>query len=469
MKIKHLTVFVSLFLLSPIIAACSPAAPTAPAEPAANTEAASEPQADSATETTAATEAEATANLVIAPETLGQLRQFWTAEFIGDPDADPGCEWQLESCTYLSSITDYAFSPDGSTLAVGVCLGIPTSDRNQQERDIWGCEGESAIILFDSITGEETMRLAPSALPKALAFHPDGTVLAAGLANSDIEIWDLATSELINTLPGTVQFTGAYPVAFALDGGRLLSGSGPGRVTDSPSGRTVVGANISVWDWQASELVTTIDRVVGIGISPDGSELATNTVGNEDGDTVRIYDLTQEGIYAEFAPEGQFRPDHFYFNPINGWMATTEDFPDSVVANFWDPQSYELVDSFAFDEGFDERGFLYDLNSGGFTADGYFLLVQNGPTAELQTDASGVELEECGFALADSEANQIYFVSDPMTFDECNANYIIYGTRTLIPSPDGRFIAGEGGWGSLRLWGIDPSLPAVEPACYGDC
>jgi hypothetical protein len=466
-KIKLLALPASLTVLSLIISACSPAAPAAPAQTAANTEAAGATQ-ETATAEPAAIETPAP-NLVIAPETLGQLRQFWSSELVGDPDADPGCEWQLTPCTYISAMTDYAFSPDGNTLAVAVCDGVRVSDRNQEEHDIWGCEGANAIVLFDSETGEETGRLTPAALPLSLAFHPDEAILVAGLANSDIEIWDLANSVLALTLPGPVKFTGAYPVAFALNGERLVSATGPGRVTNTPNGRTVVGADVSVWDWRSAELVTTIEDVVGVSISPDGRSLATNTVGNEDGDTVRIYDLTQEDTYSEFVPGDQFRPEHIYFDPNNGWIATVEEAIDAIVANFWDPQSYELFDSFAFDESFDERGFLYDLNSGGFTPDGYFLLTENGPTAELQTDANGVELEECGFALADIEADQIYYVSDPMTFDECDAAYVIYGNKSLILSQDGRYVAGEGGWGVLHVWGIDPSLPPVEPACYGDC
>ena len=128
-----------------------------------------------------------------------------------------------------------------------------------------------------------------------------------------------------------------------------------------------------------------------------------------------------------------------------------------------------MVDSFAWDEGFEERGFLYDLNSGGFTADGYFLLGQEGPSAGPETNANGEELEECSFALFDIQAHQIYFVSNPMTSEECNTTYVYSGTRTLVLSPDGRFIAGEAGDGVLKLWGIDADLPTVEPACHWDC
>lgn len=470
MKTKFQTILGVLFVFSLIISACSPAsqgqATAADRQAAGNTEA-------NATEVPTATATEEPANLVIGLDTLSQLHQFWKVEFVGDPDAEYGCEWQMLPCTYVSSITAYAFSPDGNTLAVGVCLGVRTVDRTQKDADIWGCTGESAVILYDSITGNERGRLATAALPFSIAFHPDGATLAIGLGSSDIEIWDLSRNDLVSTLPGTEKHVGAYPLTFVLNGSQLLAGSGPGQVTISATtGRSLVGGSISVWDWRASEILKTIVGVYGISITPDGGSLVTHTVNNPDGilsDTVRVYDLNNLDNFTEFLPEGQIQPSNIYINPRNGWIATVESGFDANLANFWDPQSYELVDSFAWDEGFDERGFLYDLKSGGFTSDGYFLLGQEGPSAGPATDDNGQELEECSFALADIQANQIYFVSDPMTPEECNANYVYAGTRTLVLSPDGRFIAGESGNGVLKLWGIDASLPALEPACYGEC
>ncbi len=472
MKIKFQTILASSFALTLVISACRQAAATDLPATAASTQGASNTET-SVTETPTATATEEPANLVISRETLGQLRQFWSAELVGDPDAESGCEWNMQPCTYMSQITDYAFSPDGNTLAVSLCLGARTVDRNHPNGEIWGCTDESAIILYDSASGEERGQLTPADLPLAVAFHPDGSMLAVGLVNSDIEIWDLTRGQLSATLPGPDPLTDAYPVAFVLNGSQLLAGSGPGQVTISATtGRRLAGGSISVWDWQSSEILKMIVGVYGISITPDGGSFVTHTVNNPDGilsDTVRIYDLADLDIFSEFLPEGQIQPSNIYISPRNGWIATVESGIDATLANFWDPQSYELVDSFAWDEGFDERGFLYDLNSGGFTADGYFLLSQDGPTAGAQTDSNGQELEECGFALADVEANQIYFVSNPMTFEECDATYVIGGRRTLVLSPDGRFIAGEGGDGVLKLWGIDASLPAVEPACYGDC
>src|SRR3989304_9521467 len=164
-------------LLCILLAACPPppsaATPTGaqPADVAAEDTATSEPEAV-ATVAPAATATEEQANRVIAPETLGQLRFFWNAEFPGEintSDVNIGCDPGQEICTFQTSITNYAFSPDGNNLAVGVCEGLRTVDQTNRNKDFFGCTGERVIILYDSITGKERGRLAPAALPLSLA------------------------------------------------------------------------------------------------------------------------------------------------------------------------------------------------------------------------------------------------------------------------------------------------------------
>jgi len=122
-------------------------------------------------------------------------------------------------------------------------------------------------------------------------------------------------------------------------------------------------------------------------------------------------------------------------------------------------------------------GVLYGLNSGGFTPDGYFLLTRYGKLSapEAQPAATGLSepLYACGFALADMESDQTFF-SPPMLYDECTGPKYMYdmGIREFTQqylSPDGRFIAADDGFGNLRLWGIDSSLPVIPPQCSGEC
>jgi WD40 repeat protein len=469
-KIKIQTLIASFILLSMIISACSPASQgqATTAESSTNTEEAVGAAQETATVEPAAADEAEPANLVIAPETLGQLRFFWNAEFPGEvstSDTNIGCTPELETCTLPTNITAYAFSPDGNTLAVGVCEGLRTEDRSKENSDFFACSGESSIILYDSLTGEERGRLNPAALPLSLAFHPDGTILAAGLANSDIELWDVLNGEVSTTLSGSPRFVGIERLAFALDGNLLISSF-------------VSAFQLSVWDWRSAESPTLIDRTRAFGVSPDGRSLVTTSFGSQVGDAarVRIYDLTQLDQFTEIALEDeQLPPLYFAFNPTNGWISGTEG-KFAVVADFWDTASLSLVAGLQSGQENEVTGMYYDLNSGGFTLDGYFVLNRVGEllAPEAQPEATGLDeiLWECGFALADVEMNQVFYISHPMRYSECiGPEYMHFDflIEPLILSPDGRFIAGENGSGSLRLWGIDPSLPAVEPACYGDC
>jgi WD40 repeat protein len=457
-----------LVLLALVISACSPAAPLASTEAEVNTVAARDTEVpEAATEAPAATETQE-ANLRITPDTLGQLRFFWGAEFPGEintSDNVVGCTADLGPCTKQSNITSYAFSPDGNSLAVGVCEGLITEDRSKDNSDFFACSGESAVILYDSLSGEERGRLITAVLPLSLAYHPDGTLLATGLANSDIEIWDLANEEVSKTLVGTPRFVGIERLAFTPDGNQLLSGFGG-------------GFQLSLWDWRSSDAPTLINRTRAFGISPDGQSLVTTSFGDQAGDLarIRIYELSQLDHFIEIPLDlTQTPPFYFSFDPISGWISTTEaDFP--VQVNFWDPASQSLAASVESIQEFEQTGMYYDLNSGGFTADGYFMLNRSGEllAAEAQPEATGQDeiLWECGFALMDVERNQLFYVNHPMPYEDCSTSpyvYLVFLNEPLILSPDGRFIAGDDGFGALHVWGIDPSMPAVEPACYGDC
>jgi len=401
------------------------------------------------------------ASLAITPATLGQLRLRWNINFPGDFNIDPSCDSKVQECHLYTNISSYAFSQDGNILAVAVCLSTRTEDKSKPDQNVWGCTGESAIILFNSATGEERGRLVPAVLPLSLAFNPEGTFLAAGLANSDIELWDMSSNKRSGVLKGGPKYVGAYPLAFSPDGNLLISGG---------------GFQLQLWNWRTSVLLKTIDRVIGIGISPDGLSLVTLHLVNEP-DAIRVYDLGQNDRFYEIHLAGQYGPTEFSFNPQNGWMSSVEVGSNSYLVNFWNLGSKSLAATFDFKRDYDRFGVIYSLNSGGFTPDGYFLLSRYGKLTapEAQPAATGLSgpLWACGFALADMESGQTFF-SPPMLYDECTGPQYMYdmGSRGIQPqilSPDGRFIAADDGYGNLRLWGVDSSLPAIPPECSGGC
>ena len=142
------------------------------------------------------------------------------------------------SFPYSLPLLCMAVSPDGKTVAYSDNTGT----------HVW-----------DVATGKRTATLRgkpgkgePGAL--ALAYRPDGKVLAVGSADrkgAEVRLHDLATgkSTQLKLLRGPVS------LAFSADGALLI--------TVAP------GTNITVWDPQTGKAVTTLPGLLGQGGSPD--------------------------------------------------------------------------------------------------------------------------------------------------------------------------------------------------------
>lgn len=468
---RNLLIIVGSILAGLVLSACGPQSPTA--VETVSTGSTSIPTTSLPTGTREATKTPVAStqtllytvepdSLLITPATLGQLRLRWNVSFPGDYDRDLSCYSGEQACHFWTNITSYAFSRDGNSLAAAVCLGTRFEDKSKPDQDYGGCTGESTIILFDSATGQERGQLVPAVLPLSLAFHPLGTYLAAGLANSDIELWDLSSRERSGVLTGSPKYFGTSYLAFSPDGNLLVSGG---------------GRQLQVWDWRSSEHLKMIERVYGIGISLDSRRLVTfNSIDDPSVDVIRVYDLPQADTFSVIPLAGQWKPTEFSFNPRNGWLSSVEVGADSYLANFWNLTSVSIAAVFDYKRDYERLGVLYYLAGGGFTPDGYFLLTRYGqltaPEAQPATTGLSEPLYACGFALADMESDQTFF-SLPMLYEECTGPGYMYDmgnryTQQLL-SPDGRFIAADDGFGNLRLWGIDSSLPAIPPECSGNC
>jgi WD40 repeat protein len=396
----------------------------------------------------------------IAPENLAQMRLRWSANFPGDVEHGLGCDPKSTHCARPTNLTSYAFSPDGATLAAGVCSGVLNLDQTQPNRDNWTCDGEAAIRLYDSATGVERAPLLPAAMPLSLAFQPGATILAAGLGNSTIELWDIASGERAATLDAAPKFVGLNHLAYTPDGSLLVSGG---------------GLQLQVWDGHSGQLLSTLPRSAGLGLSAAGDRLVTLSLPQGRGAyTIRLYDLPQAGHFTELAPDPQGPvPTYFTFNPKNGWLATVDN-ANSAWVQFWDLTSGAVAARLDFTQDYNSVGVLYG-KLGIFTPGGYYLLIREGKlkAPEAQPAVTGLtdSLYGCGFALLDLEAGRTFF-GPPMPYETCTAppyDYEMEISAFNVLSPDGRFIAEGDTFGYFRVWGIDPAAPAAPPLCSGNC
>jgi WD40 repeat protein len=117
--------------------------------------------------------------------------------------------WDIESGELVSSIDvadaslALAWSPDGEILAVSGNEGIPR--------------------LYDVATGEEVLALlGQNSTCWSLAFSPDGTQLAGTGTSADTVIWDITPSGSREVATLTVPSPGLYQVAYDLDGDSIL-------------------------------------------------------------------------------------------------------------------------------------------------------------------------------------------------------------------------------------------------------
>src|SRR5262249_43349738 len=113
----------------------------------------------------------------------------------------------------------------------------------------------------------------------AIAFGPQGKLLATASDDGQVKLWDPATAKEVRTVryPENEEKGSFRAVAFSPDGKRLVTGTRDGRVT--------------VWDTDTGKPIFTTDKghagvVVSVAFSPDGKMIASGS-----GDkTVKLWD-----------------------------------------------------------------------------------------------------------------------------------------------------------------------------------
>ena len=190
--------------------------------------------------------------------------------------------WDLGngSSTTLPGHTDeigsVAFSPDGSTLASAA----------------WP---EGTVKLWDVATGTCTAILRGHWYPMsavrpsiygliAVAFSPDGTMVATGAQDHTVKLWEADTGNNVGTLYG--HSDRVYWVAFSPDGTMLASGSGDNTVR--------------LWDLATGTSSLTLhghsDEVISVAFSPDGTMLASGAKDN----SVRLWEVASGSVASTF-------------------------------------------------------------------------------------------------------------------------------------------------------------------------
>jgi WD40 repeat protein/serine/threonine protein kinase len=160
-----------------------------------------------------------------------------------------------------SPVPSVAFAPDSRRL-----ITAGASQRNAQLWDV------SARAVIRTLEGHGSP-------VGAVAFSPDGKVIATGSNDKTVKVWDAATGEEIHTLRGHAGYVGR--AAFSPDGRYLASGS-----WDS---------TVKVWDPATGREVCTLrghaGTISGVAFRPDGKRLASAS-GYAGHGEIRVWDAS---------------------------------------------------------------------------------------------------------------------------------------------------------------------------------
>lgn len=330
------------------------------------------------------------------------------------------------------TVNNFSYSPDGELLAVATMRGI---------------------YLYDAFTFVEKKHITTDDSANSVAFSPDGAILAVTFARGSVQLWDVSSSNLLDTLEQNTGRAGGS-VLFSPDGSFLFSGSGD--------------AVIRMWQISDGKLIRTFrgsheyynhEMTNSMSISPDGSLLVT-TDGYE---KIWIWRVTTgELVHTLEGNRVAFSPDGKVLAVGKGYYS------DDLVVMFWRVFDWTLINSF---EG--HRGVFLSMT---FSPDGTMILINDSWRQAKLWDISNQSVSEC-FQCGERHFDVLLFSPDGSTLTTLDWNGVLQvwnildgmllhsfnehlGTVTSVTfSPDGRFLASNSP-STVSVWRLSDSTLA---------
>lgn len=155
------------------------------------------------------------------------------------------------------------------------------------------------LRLIDGFNGEVRHFIDLPAILSLVAFSQQGDVLAVGTTDNVVQLWDVASGELLHELEGHPNWI--EKIVFSPDG-RFL-------ITTNSMGET------RIWDTSSGQLLQTLPGGQWIKFSPDSQEVAIAGL-----DRVDFYDVTTGQLRGTLADYSNYVHD-FAFSPDSTLLA----------------------------------------------------------------------------------------------------------------------------------------------------
>jgi WD40 repeat protein len=167
-------------------------------------------------------------------------------------------------------ISDVAVSPDESKFVVATFTGF---------------------YIYDSQTLKISSTVATRSPVLTVTFSPDGKVLATGHSDNTIQLWDVSSPKLLQTLSfpfdesKVAPFDGVQEIRFTPDG-RLLE----------VTGQLAFDEYVKLWEISSGKVIGAFDKIssCNLKIAPNGSEYALITP-----DTIQVFPISGGAVKSE--------------------------------------------------------------------------------------------------------------------------------------------------------------------------
>ncbi|AMV24306.1 ECF RNA polymerase sigma factor SigE [Gemmata sp. SH-PL17] len=230
---------------------------------------------------------------------------------------------------HKDAVSGVAFGSDGKTVVTG-------------SRD-------GTVRWWDSTTGADRRSISVLGGIGGFSFNPDGKSVLVSTCDGKLRTWDAVTGRenTPTNLPGDAKFG---PLSFTPDGKYLVASSGP---------------NVAVWEWPGMKLARTIELPKPTRVAPKDPKIR----------------CASECQVASVSTDGKWLVTVSYCACSREQDGRVFGSGSDGVVDLWDFATGQRVRRLVTSQG--------TYRSGGFTADGLFLLTGAGGTIQLADGRDG--------------------------------------------------------------------------------